>query len=162
MRIEPDDVLLSKGAIIERCIRRIHEEYHADPSFSSFTHMDAMILNIERACQAAIDSAMHVIASQKLGIPKNSGDAFNLLHIAGILSKEITERLKAMTGFRNIAVHQYQEIEIEVLYHIAKEGWKDFVEFCAKLGLNIDGSVKSRISDGFVKSPRSRLANPEK
>jgi hypothetical protein len=36
MRIEPDDVLLSKGAIIERCIRRIHEEYHADPSFSSF------------------------------------------------------------------------------------------------------------------------------
>jgi uncharacterized protein YutE (UPF0331/DUF86 family) len=88
MRIEPDDVLLSKGAIIERCIRRIHEEYHADPSFSSFTHMDAMILNIERACQAAIDSAMHVIASQKLGIPKNSGDAFNLLHKAGILSKE--------------------------------------------------------------------------
>jgi uncharacterized protein YutE (UPF0331/DUF86 family) len=138
MRIEPDDVLLSKGAIIERCIRRIHEEYHFDPSFSSFTHMDAMILNVERACQAAIDSAMHVIASQKLGIPKNSGDAFNLLHIAGILSKEITERLKAMTGFRNIAVHQYQEIEIEVLDHIAKEGWKDFVEFCARLGLSID------------------------
>jgi uncharacterized protein YutE (UPF0331/DUF86 family) len=43
-----------------------------------------------------------------------------------------------MTGFRNIAVHQYQEIEIEVLDHIAKEGWKDFVEFCTKLGLKID------------------------
>lgn len=138
MRIEPDDVLLSKGAIIERCIRRIHEEYHSDPLFSSFTHMDAMILNIERACQAAIDSAMHVIASQKLGIPKNSADAFTLLHRAGILTKELTERLKAMTGFRNIAVHQYQEIEIEILQHIAKEGWKDFVEYCHDLGLKID------------------------
>lgn len=97
-----------------------------------------MILNVERACQAAIDSVMHVIATQKLGIPKNSGDAFNLLHMPGILSKEFTERLKAMTGFRIIAIHQYQEIEIEVLDRIAKKGWKDFVEFCAKLGLNVD------------------------
>lgn len=138
MHIEPEDVLLSKGAIIERCIRRIHEEYMADPSFSSCTHMDAMILNIERACQAAIDSAMHVIASQKLGIPKNSADAFTLLYRAGIIAKAITERLKAMTGFRNIAVHQYQEIDIEVLQHIAKDGWKDFVEFCHDLGLEIE------------------------
>jgi hypothetical protein len=49
MPTKPDDVLLSKGGIIERCIGRIHEEYQADSSFSSFTHMDAMILNIERA-----------------------------------------------------------------------------------------------------------------
>lgn len=138
MHIEPDDIILSKGAIIERCIHRIHEEYHADPSFSSFTHMDAMILNIERACQAAIDSAMHIIAIHKLGIPKNSADAFTLLHRADILSKPLTERLKAMTGFRNIAVHQYQEIEIEILQHIAEKGWKDFVEFCIDLGLKID------------------------
>jgi len=138
MPIESDDVILSKGAIIERCIRRIHEEYHADPSFSSITHMDAMILNIERACQASIDSAMHVIASQKLGIPKNSADAFTLLQRAEIITKELAERLKAMTGFRNVAVHQYQEIEIEVLDQIAKEGWKDFVEFCTNLGLKVD------------------------
>lgn len=138
MRIEPDDVLISKGAIIERCIRRIHEEYHADPSLSSFTHMDAMILNIERACQAAIDSAMHVIASQKLGIPKNSGDAFNLLERAGIITKELTERLKAMTGFLNIAVRQYQEIDIEILHSIARKGWEDLISFCAGIGLKID------------------------
>ncbi len=138
MPTKPDDVILSKGAIIERCIRRIHEEYHADPSFSSFTHMDAMILNIERACQAAIDSAMHVIAGQKLGIPKNSGDAFTLLHRAGILSLDLTDRLKAMAGFRNIAIHQYQEIDAEILHQIAKDGWKDLVEFCAGIGLKVD------------------------
>jgi len=138
MPIKPDDVILSKCAIIERCIRRIHEEYEADPSFSSFTHMDAMILNIERACQAAIDSAMHVIARQKLGIPKNSGDAFTLLQCSGIITAELANRLKAMTGFRNIAVYQYQEIDADILHHIAKEGWKDFVEFCAKLEIKID------------------------
>jgi uncharacterized protein YutE (UPF0331/DUF86 family) len=142
--IKPDDLILSKGAIIERCIRRIHEEYHADPSFESFTHMDAMILNIERACQAAIDSAMHVIARKKLGIPKNSGDAFSLLHRAGLLPDKITKRLKAMTGFRNIAVHQYQEIDKEILHHIAKEGWKDLVAFCTHLGLKIDPDASGK------------------
>ncbi len=145
MPIEPDEVILSKAGIIERCIRRIHEEYQSDPLFSSFTHMDAMILNIERACQAAIDSAMHVIAGQKLGIPKNSGDSFTLLHRAGILPKEIAERLKAMTGFRNIAVHQYQEIDNEILHHIAKEGWKDLVVFCTHLGLEIDPNQPKEI-----------------
>jgi len=29
------------------------------------------------------------------------------------------------------------------------------------LGVIFDGLVKSRITDGFVKMPRSRLANPE-
>jgi uncharacterized protein YutE (UPF0331/DUF86 family) len=138
MPIEPDDVILSKGAIIERCIRRIHEEYHADPLLSSFTHMDAMILNIERACQAAIDSAMHLVASKKLGIPKNSGDAFTLLQRAGIISKALADPLKAMTGFRNIAIHQYQEMDSEVLHHIAREGWKELAQFCTCLGLKID------------------------
>ncbi len=138
MPIKPDDVILSKGAIIERCIRRIHEEYRADPSFSSFTHMDAMVLNIERACQAAIDSAMHVIAGQKLGVPKSSADAFTLLQRAGILPKDIAQRLKAMTGFRNIAVHQYQDIDTDILHHIAQEGWNDLVAFCISLGIKID------------------------
>jgi uncharacterized protein YutE (UPF0331/DUF86 family) len=138
MPTPPDDVLMSKGAIIERCIRRIHEEYNADPSFSSFTHMDAMILNIERACQAAIDSAMHLIAKKRLGIPKNSADAFTLMQGAGILSNELAGRLKSMTGFRNIAVHQYQDINVDILHHIAKDGWKDLVQFCHSIELRID------------------------
>lgn len=137
MPTESNDVILSKSAIIERCIRRIDEEYRADPSFSSYTHLDAMTLNIERACQAAIDMAMHFIADQRMGMPKNSGDAFTILHRAGILPKELSLRLKAMTGFRNIAVHQYQEIDNTILAHIAEEGWKDLTELCSSLGIKI-------------------------
>jgi uncharacterized protein YutE (UPF0331/DUF86 family) len=136
MPTPPDDVLMSKGAIIERCIRRIHEEYNADPTLSSFTHMDAMILNIERACQAAIDSAMHLIASKRLGVPKNSADAFTILKQADIITQELADHLKAMTGFRNIAVHQYQDIDKTILHHIANKGWNGFEAFCASIGIN--------------------------
>jgi uncharacterized protein YutE (UPF0331/DUF86 family) len=64
-----DDILLNKAAIIERCLRRAQEEYRSCPDLDHFTNVDAMLLNLERACQAAVDMAMHLIAKQNWGIP---------------------------------------------------------------------------------------------
>lgn len=120
MPIKPDDVALNKAAIIERCIRRIREEYQADPELKNCTHIDALTLNIERACQACIDLAMHIVAARHLGIPQSSGDAFTLLRQADLISPEIEQAMRAMTGFRNIAVHQYQELDMDILRHISE------------------------------------------
>ena len=79
MLIEPDDICFNKAGIIERSLRRMKEEYTFDPELKNYTHIDALVLNIERACQAAIDMAMHITAINHLGIPQNSGDAFHLL-----------------------------------------------------------------------------------
>lgn len=133
----PDDIVLNKAAMIERCIRRIHEEYRSDPDFKSATHTDALTLNIERACQAAIDMAMHLVAKQHLGVPQSSAEAFRLLEKAGLLGKELTRSLEGMTGFRNVAIHEYQELDCTVLHWIAQDGWKDWVSLCQVLGVHI-------------------------
>ena len=133
----PDNVSLNKAAIVERCIQRMREEYDADPTLADLTHLDALTLNIERACQAAIDLAMHVVADLHLGMPQGSADAFALLQRAGKLESALAGRLAGMTGFRNIAVHEYQQIELEVIHYIVREGWKDLVAFCGALGLRI-------------------------
>ena len=133
----PDNVSLNKAAIIERCIRRMREEYTADKSLTNFTHVDALILNIERACQAAIDLAMHVVSVDHLGMPQSSAESFTLLQQAGKLDKALATRLSNMTGFRNIAIHQYQEIEPAIIHHIMKDGWRDFVALCRALNLEI-------------------------
>jgi len=132
-----DDIVLNKAAIIERCIRRIHEEYAADPTLTDFTHVDALTLNIERACQAAIDLAMHIVADRRLGMPQTSAEAFTLIRNAGLISEDLEKHLRAMTGFRNIAIHQYQDLDTRILHVIAQHGWKDFVEFCKALGVRI-------------------------
>ena len=137
MPIEPDDVSLNKAAIIERCIRRIHQEYKADPELDNYTHQDALILNIERGCQACIDLAMHIIAKEHLGIPQSSGEAFTLLHKAGLIDKKLECSMRSMTGFRNIAVHQYQQMNLDLVREIALNKWRDMVNFCRALGLNI-------------------------
>lgn len=137
MPIQPNDVLLNKAAIIERCIRRIKEEYVYSPELDNPTHVDALTLNIERACQAAIDMAMHLISCQHLGIPQTSAEAFDLLRKAGLINKELTHSLRAMTGFRNIAVHEYQELDTDILHYIAKLGYQDFIKLCDAVGVRI-------------------------
>ncbi len=111
-----DDVILNKRQIIERCISRIHEEYQDDiQNLQNYTKQDSIILNLQRACEACIDLAMHLVAENNLGLPQTSRQAFDMLLENGFIEKEIAERLKAMVGFRNISVHDYQSINLGIL-----------------------------------------------
>jgi len=129
-----DDVCLNKAAIIERALRRMKEEYTADPQLKNYTHIDALILNIERACQAAIDLAMHLVTKNRLGMPQNRAEAFKLLFKAGIIREQTARDMVAMTGFRNVAIHEYQSLSMNVVHMIAGEKWESLVAFCKETG----------------------------
>ncbi|MBW2011576.1 MAG: DUF86 domain-containing protein [Deltaproteobacteria bacterium] len=132
-----DDVLFNKVAIIERCLRRIKQEYALCPDLNNYTHIDAITLNLERACQAAIDMAMHLLAREHLGIPQSSAHAFELLYKAGKIDSSLARAMKSMVGFRNIAVHEYQSLNPDIFHYVVKEGYKDFIRFCEQLGFQI-------------------------
>ncbi len=70
-----NDVVVNKVQSIQRCVLRAREE-HRDAGgqfLGDYTRQDAAILNITRACEQAIDLANHLIRSEKLGIPTDSG-----------------------------------------------------------------------------------------
>jgi uncharacterized protein YutE (UPF0331/DUF86 family) len=132
-----DDVVLNKTDIIKKCVQRIHEEYADNPeNLNNYTKQDSVILNIQRACEAAIDLGMHVIAEKGLGIPQWSRDAFDILYVQGIIDNSISERLKAMVGFRNIAIHNYQKLSIKIIQSIIEKHLKDLFDF-AKIIQNL-------------------------
>ena len=125
-----NDVILNKISIIERCIKRIHEEYANNPEhLKNFTKQDSIILNLQRACEASIDLAMHIVAEKKLGLPQTSRDAFTLLEAEGIIPSSLSKKMQAMVGFRNIAVHDYQEINLLILQKIIENHLVDFMQF---------------------------------
>ena len=72
---------------------------------------------------------MHLVSREKLGIPQSSREAFEILRDAGLISEELTMSLKGMVGFRNIAVHNYQAIKLEVVVMIIEERLSDLDEF---------------------------------
>jgi len=131
----PDDVLLNKAATIERCVNRARDEYQKAPlTFATdFTRQDAAILNIQRACEAALDMGQHLIRKHKLGIPQSSRDVFALLAIAGFLPAELAEKMKKMVGFRNIAVHEYQRLQLAVTEYVITQRLDDFIQYCQLL-----------------------------
>lgn len=130
----PDDILLNKCAIIRRCLARVREEYGGQPlNLENITRQDAVVLNLQRACEAVIDLAMHAVAQRNLGVPQTSRDAFVLLESAQILSSETAGRMRAMVGFRNIAVHNYQELQMPILQRIIEDRLNDFETFVSEL-----------------------------
>jgi len=125
-----DDIVLNKSDIVKKCIQRVYEEYADNPNnLNIITRQDSIILNIQRACEAAIDLGMHVIAEKELGIPQWTRDAFDILYDQGIIDNDISERLKAMVGFRNIAIHNYQILSIKIIQSIIEKHLKDLVDF---------------------------------
>ena len=115
-----DDVLINKAASIERCVKRAREEYLADPaSFAdNHTRQDAAILNIQRACEAALDMGQHLIRREKIGVPQCARDVFSLLAQENWIDKTLADSLKRMIGFRNIAVHDYQSLQMPITLNI--------------------------------------------
>lgn len=130
-----DDVLLNKAATIERCVMRAREEYAADPDTFAQNHsrQDAAILNIQRACEAALDMGQHLIRREKLGIPQSARDVFNLLAKGGWIEVALAENLKRMVGFRNIAVHDYQALQLPITVAIIDKHLDEFLQYSQAL-----------------------------
>jgi len=128
------DIVLNKVATIKRGLSRIDEEYTDEHSFKNcFTKQDSVVLNIQRACEASIDLANHLIKKNNLGIPQSSRDSFDLIAREKIISQHTADNLKKMVGLRNIAVHDYQSLNIEILIAVIQKHLTDFDDYCAQL-----------------------------
>lgn len=122
------DVVLAKVGSIDRCLRRIAEARDPDRGLRSQDAEDIQELNLQRAVQAAIDLATHVVATEGYGIPGTLAETFTLLERQEILGRDLAERLRRMTGFRNIAVHEYTSIDPEVVQAILDHHLDDLRE----------------------------------
>ena len=122
-----DDVLINKAATIERSVIRAKEEYEKSPTTfaSDHTRQDAAILNVQRACEAALDMGQHLIRRERLGIPQSSRDVFTLLAQAGWIEHDLATSMQKMVGFRNIAVHDYQSVDLAILQGVIENNTAD-------------------------------------
>ncbi len=126
-----DDIILAKSAIIERCVARVREVHAGEDDVFArdMTRQDAIVLNLQRACEASIDLAMHIVRVRRLGVPQESREAFDLLERAGLIDSDLALRMKRMVGFRNVAVHDYRKLDLEIVRSIVGTRLPDFHGF---------------------------------
>lgn len=82
------------------------------------------------AVEAMLDVAHHILASELWGPAEDSADAVRILARRGVLNDVLAERLAQATGFRNVLVHGYVDVDDTVVIESLDDldELQDFIE----------------------------------
>ena len=129
------DVLMNKLESLRRCVQRVQDKTPASSDLlkGDYDLQDIIVLNLERAVQTSVDIGLHIISDLEIPVPDTMAEAFKSLNIAGYLDCQVTERMTKAVGFRNTAVHAYQEMDWEIVYRIITEHLDDFRDFSRQI-----------------------------
>jgi uncharacterized protein YutE (UPF0331/DUF86 family) len=142
----PDrDVVLAKVATVQRRLRRIKDVTGLDAArLANVDVQDIFVLNLQRAIQSSVDLATHVIASEGLGLSDTVRGNFVLLENAKVIGKVLCKKMQSMVGFRNIAIHDYQALDVDILRAILTKHLKDLEHFYTTILKRFGFSEKER------------------
>ena len=129
------DVVLNKLESLRRCLQRVQDKTPAsvDLLVENYDLQDIIVLNLERAIQACVDIGLHIISDLEVPVPETMAQTFETLKKAGCLDAETAERLAKSVGFRNTAVHAYQQIDWEIVFCIITKHLDDFRGFSRQI-----------------------------
>jgi len=129
------DVVLNKLESLRRCLQRVQDKTpgSVDLLVEDYDLQDIISVNLERAIQTCVDIGLHIISDLEVPIPETMAGTFEVLNRAGYLDDASAERLSKSVGFRNTAVHAYQEIDWNIVYCIITEHLNDFRDFSRQI-----------------------------
>ena len=127
----PDkDIIIEKTTNIQRCLKRIKDVTKLEPgSLANYDVQDIFVLNLQRAVQATIDIAVHIVSEEGWGVVKTLKENFTVLEQNNVIDSELADTLKKMVGFRNMAVHDYGRLDVEILKNILQHSLQDIEIF---------------------------------
>jgi uncharacterized protein YutE (UPF0331/DUF86 family) len=129
-----NDVMLHKISFIEHYKKRVLDVYAQNPeNLKDLIKQDSIILNIQRAIEACVFLAMYIVSQERPGLPQTTQEAFDMLQSNSIIDEEIANRMKAMVDFRNIAIRDYQDIDLNILQQIIDKHIEDFTSFTKQI-----------------------------
>jgi uncharacterized protein YutE (UPF0331/DUF86 family) len=108
------------------------EDFQADPYKVAAAKYFLVV-----AIEAAIDMGNHVISLNKLRVPEDYAETFEIIGEAGRFPGKFIEKLKRMARFRNRLVHIYWEVDRAMVYEILREDIKDIEEFVRRFSANL-------------------------
>ncbi len=123
------ELIAKKVAFIETCVAELRtlakpEQLRSDVKERRFAEHTLQI-----AIQAALDVASHVVSQKRLGEPKTNRELFAALVGANLISHPLGARLEAAAGFRDIVVHGYGDVNLDVLRDILDNHLGDLEAF---------------------------------
>jgi uncharacterized protein YutE (UPF0331/DUF86 family) len=135
------EVISAKLESLARCAVRIRSKLPKgwNELSTDFDAQDIIVLNLERAVQLCVDISAHMLSDLEGPTPQTMADTLRALGVTGIIDRGLADRLARAVGFRNIALHQYRELDWRIVFFIATEGMEDFRIFASAIIAAIEG-----------------------
>jgi len=124
-------VVKNKIESLRKCLLRVEQKCPptVDELLSDLDAQDVLVLNLSRAVQLCVDVSLHLLSERDVDVPDTMGQAFVELASIGVIDKELSEKMRKSVGFRNIAIHSYEEINWAIVFSIATQRLVDFKAF---------------------------------
>ena len=128
-------VVEQKIESLRKCLLRVEQRCpdSLEGLLSDVDAQDVLVLNLSRAVQLCVDISLHILSGRDQPVPETMGQAFTELAAENIISRELSEKMRKAVGFRNIAIHNYEEMNWAIVYAIAKEKMIDFKQFAKQV-----------------------------
>lgn len=101
---------------------------------------------VERILTQMVDLATAVNSHLVVGLvgraPEDYRSSFFAAAAAGVLSSDLAQRLGAAVGLRNVLIHEYVDVDFDVVVESAGTAVGEFEEYCRQLGRWLDRSVR--------------------
>lgn len=85
--------------------------------------------DFQLAAQAAIDIASHILAADFPHRPEGYREVIEILGKVGVLPPDLADRLAGVASFRNILIHEYLTVDLDIVYDHLQDDLDDFQLF---------------------------------
>lgn len=121
---------------VKRCIERIEENLPSSVETLSadIDQQDILSINLQRAVQLCVDLAVMNLSNSGETIPDSMAAAFRVLERQGAISSQLADSMVSAVGFRNLSVHQYDNVDWNVVYAICTKHLTDLKGFVGTVG----------------------------
>ena len=123
------DLLAKKLAFIETRLRELSTLARLDRIRDDLKEERFVEHTLQLAIQAALDVASHIVSDERLGEPSTNRELFDHLAAGGWISRDLAAKLGDMAGFRNVLVHGYQDVNLDVVVDAVRNRLEGLVTF---------------------------------
>lgn len=125
------EVVQDRLQYLRTIIRRLDEirEVPRQEFLDSYQRQWVVERGLQLAVQVILDIGTHILSGHFNVHPRDHEDVFRLLARHGVLPEDLERRLRGMGSFRNILVHAYLEIDVEIVYGLLRGDSLAFRDF---------------------------------
>jgi uncharacterized protein YutE (UPF0331/DUF86 family) len=95
--------------------------------------LNSVAYAIHAIIQASIDIATHIASDENWELPSHSAQSFKILERHEVISNEISEDLQQAVKLRNVIVHQYDDLHLDVIENVVKTKLDYFLKFTKEI-----------------------------